>query len=103
MAVHRFRESELFSPAEKVALELAEAMTETPQRVTDELFDRLREHYSEAEIVEMAAVIALENFRSRFNRCFSVEAHGFYPNLEEVLAAAGLVVGYNKVPDNTRR
>lgn len=90
--MHRFRESELFSPAEKVALELADAMTETPQQVTDELFDRVRKHYSEAEIVEMATVIALENFRSRFNRCCGVEAHGFYPQLGEVLGAAGLVI-----------
>ena len=69
MAVLRFRKSELFTPAERVALEVAEAMTETPQQVTDDLFHRLQEHYSDAEIVEMSAVIALENFRSRFNRC----------------------------------
>ncbi len=90
MAVVRFRESDLFTAAERAALELAEAMTETPQRVTGELFRRVQEHYSEAEIVEMAAVIALENFRSRFNRCFGVEAHGFYPRLGELLVAAGL-------------
>ena len=87
MAVLRFRESELFTPAEKVALEVAEAMTETPQQVTDDLFHRLQEHYSDAEIVEMSAVIALENFRSRFNRCGAIEAHGFYPRLGELMAA----------------
>ena len=87
----RFRESDLFTPMEKVALELAEAMTLTPQRVTDDLFHRLQAHYSEAEIVEMAAVIALENFRSRFNRCCGVEAHGFYAGLDELLAADGLL------------
>ena len=85
-----FRESDLFTPAENVALELAEAMTQTPQRVTDELFNRLRECYSEAQIVEMAAVIALENFRSRFNRCCGVEPHGFYAGLKELLTAAGI-------------
>ena len=84
-----FRESGLFTAAEKAALELTEAMTETPQRVTDDLFRRVQKHYGEAEIVEMAAVIALESFRSRFNRCFGVEAHGFYPRLNELLAAAG--------------
>jgi len=89
MAVLRFRESNLFSPAEKVALEVAEAMTHTPPQVTDELLQRLQKHHSEAEIVEMAAVIALENFRSR---CCGVEAHGFYPRLGELLAAAGLPV-----------
>lgn len=85
-----FRESDLVTPAEKVALELAEAMTQTPQRVTDELFQRLQAHYSDAEIVEIAAVIALENFRSRFNRCCGVEPHGFYAALKELLTAAGI-------------
>lgn len=93
MAVLRFRESGLFTEAERAAIELTEAMTLTPQRVTDELFRRVREHYSESEIVEMAAVIALENFRSRFNRCVGVEAHGFYPRLGELVAAAGLAAG----------
>ena len=92
-AVLRWGESELFTVAERVALELAEAMTYTPQRVTDELFQRVQEHYSDAEIVEMAAVIALENFRSRFNRCGGVEAHGFYHGLGELLAGAGISAG----------
>jgi alkylhydroperoxidase family enzyme len=92
-AVLHWGESDLFGAAERVALELAEAMTQTPQRVTDELFQRTQEHYSDPEIVEMAAVIALENFRSRFNRCGGVEAHGFYPGLEKLLAAAGLTAG----------
>ena len=86
----RFRESELFTSAEKAALELAEAMTQTPQRVTDDLFQKLRAHYSEAQIVEMAAVVALENFRSRFNRCCGVEPHAFYSGLKELLTAAGI-------------
>ncbi len=91
-AVLHFRDSELLSPAEKAALELAEAMTETPQRVTDELFQRVQAHYSAAEIVELAAVIALENYRSRFNRCFGVEPRGAYARLGDLLAAAGLPV-----------
>lgn len=85
-----FRNSGLFSDAERVAFELAEAMTVTPQAVTGELFARVREAYSEEQIVEMAAVIALENFRSRFNRCFGVEANGFYSKLGELLESAGL-------------
>ena len=87
-----FRQSDLFTPAEKLALELAEAMTVTPQQVTDELFASLQDHYADDQIVEMAANIALENFRSRFNRCGAVEAHGFYPQLQELLAAAGIPV-----------
>ena len=77
-ALAEFRTSELFSPAEKVALELADAATSLPHDVSDELFERLREHYSEAEIVELAYIVALENFRSRFNRSLRIEAQGLY-------------------------
>lgn len=87
----KFRESGLFTEAEKAALEVAEAMTETPQRVTDDLFRDLQRYYSDAMIVELASVIALENFRSRFNRCGAIEPHGLYPQLEELLEAAGIM------------
>jgi alkylhydroperoxidase family enzyme len=89
-AVLDFRSSSLFSEAERVAFELAEAMTVTPPAVTDKLFARLREVYSEEQMVEMAAVIKLENFRNRFNRCFGVEPNGFYGKLGELLESAGL-------------
>ena len=77
-ALTNFRDSELFSPAEKVALELAEAASDLPHDVSDELFARLREHYSDDEIVELSYIVALENFRSRFNRTLRIEAQGFY-------------------------
>ena len=77
--------------AEKAALEVAEAMTETPQRVTDDLFRDLQRYYSDAMIVELASVIALENFRSRFNRCGAIEPNCLYPQLEELLEAAGIM------------
>jgi alkylhydroperoxidase family enzyme len=77
-ALPDFRSNDLFSPAEKVALELAEAATALPHDVSDELFDRVREHYSDAEIVELSYIVALENFRSRFNRTLRIEAQGLY-------------------------
>ena len=40
--------------------------------------------------MELASIIALENFRSRFNRCGAVEPNGFYPMLDEFLEAAGM-------------
>lgn len=76
-AVARFSESPLFSVAERTALEYAEAMTITGQRVSDELFARVREHFSEAQVVELTAVVAIENFRSKFNVALGVEAQGF--------------------------
>ena len=77
-ALADFRTSNLFSPSEKVALEFADAATGLPHHVSDELFERLREHYSDAEIVELAYIVALENFRSRFNRSLRIEAQGLY-------------------------
>jgi alkylhydroperoxidase family enzyme len=75
-ALESFRTSELFSPAEKAALELAEAMTQTPAAVTDAIFDALRPHFTEPELVELVATVAMENYRARFNRAFDVEAQG---------------------------
>lgn len=75
--VPAWRESGLFSPVERDALEYAERMTVTGARVTDELFARLRGHFSEAQIVELTAVVALENFRSKFNPPLGIEAQGF--------------------------
>jgi alkylhydroperoxidase family enzyme len=69
--------SALFSASEQVALEYAEAMTVTGQKVTDALHGRLRRHFSEAQVVELTAAAALENFRSKFNVALGIEAQGF--------------------------
>jgi alkylhydroperoxidase family enzyme len=62
---------------ERVALEYAEAMTITGQRVGDELFARLRALFDDAQIVELTAAVALENFRSKFNVPLGIESQGF--------------------------
>jgi alkylhydroperoxidase family enzyme len=72
-----WRESRRFSEMERVALEYAEAMTITGQRVSEELFARLGSHFDEAQIVELTAAVALENFRSKFNVPLGIEAQGF--------------------------
>jgi alkylhydroperoxidase family enzyme len=72
-----FRESPLFTERERVAFELAEKMTITGEKVDDELFARARRHFSEAETVELAAAVALENFRSKLNVALGVESQGF--------------------------
>jgi alkylhydroperoxidase family enzyme len=53
-ALTDFRGSNLFTPAERVALELAEAATALPHDVSDELFARLREHYDDDEILDLS-------------------------------------------------
>ena len=76
-AVPTWRESRLFSDMERAALEYAERMTITGERVTDDLWTRLRAHFTEAQLVELTAAVAIENFRSKFNVPLGVEAQGF--------------------------
>jgi alkylhydroperoxidase family enzyme len=76
-ALPAWRDSPLFTEPERVALEYAERMTITGQKVDDALFARLKQHFSEAQLVELTAAIALENFRSKFNPALGVEAQGF--------------------------
>ena len=52
-------------------------MTITGQKVTDELFAETRRHFSEAQVVELTAAVALENFRSKFNVALGIESQGF--------------------------
>lgn len=78
-ALGDYKRSPLFSLREKLALELCERMTYTNKRVTDRFFKQLKRHFTEEELVELAAIIALENFRSKFNPVFAVEAQGFCP------------------------
>jgi alkylhydroperoxidase family enzyme len=75
--VPTWRESSLFSDVERAALEYAERMTITGEKVTEELWTRLRSHFSESQMVELTAAVALENFRSKFNVPLGVEAQGF--------------------------
>ncbi len=72
-----WRTSDIYTPKDRVALEYAEGMTITGQRVDDALFARLREYFDDAQIVELTAGIAMENFRSKFNAPLQVEAQGF--------------------------
>ena len=58
-ALGDYKKSALFSTREKLALELCERMTYTGKRVTDRFFNRLKRNFSEEELVELAAVVAL--------------------------------------------
>lgn len=64
-------------PIERLALEYAEAMTQTPPVVDDALFERLRAAFSPAAIVELTAGIALQNLSARCNAALGAQAHGF--------------------------
>lgn len=60
-----------------MVLEYAMLMTATPVDVPDELFVELRRRFSEAQLVELTAAIAWENYRARFDHAFGIESQGF--------------------------
>jgi AhpD family alkylhydroperoxidase len=75
--VPRWRESDVFAPLERDVMEYAEAMTQTPPTVTDELSARLLEGLGPAALVELTTVIALANFMTRCNTAFGIESQEF--------------------------
>jgi alkylhydroperoxidase family enzyme len=75
--VPRWRESELFTPLERDVLEYAEAMTNTPPTVTDELSARLLDRLGPAALIELTVFIAFSNFSTRSNTAVGIESQGF--------------------------
>jgi alkylhydroperoxidase family enzyme len=67
-----------FDPAEAALLRMADAQADTPSNVSDELYAELRRHFSEEQLIELAAAAAQENFRARYNRVFDVGSDGLY-------------------------
>ena len=76
-ALPKYADSDLFSELDKLVLDLAVAMTETPAEVSDELRDALLQHLTRGQLAELAAAIGLENHRARLNRALGVRAVGF--------------------------
>jgi alkylhydroperoxidase family enzyme len=75
--VPRWRESSVFTPLERDVMAYAEAMSQTPPTVTDELSRRLLEALGAPALVELSAFIALANVYTRTNVAFGIEAQGF--------------------------
>lgn len=75
--VARWRDSDVYDERERTVLQYAEEASATPASVSDDVVTRLRALFSEAEIVELAAWVALENYRSRFNAGLGLHSQGF--------------------------
>ncbi|MFB6519388.1 carboxymuconolactone decarboxylase family protein [Streptomyces sp. NPDC056401] len=73
---------EAFTELELLVMEYAEAMTETEPAVTDELAAELIKRLGEAAFVELTAMVALENMRSRVNSAFGLTSQGFKESCE---------------------
>lgn len=77
-----WRESDVYTPLERDVMAYAEAMTATPPTVDDELSARLREQLGEPALVELTAMVAVENQRSRTNHALGLTSQGFKDNCE---------------------
>jgi len=78
LALPDYARSPLYSDAERVALEYADAITLTDLEVEDELFERLRRFYDDDALVELTAIIAWENASSKFNRALRVPSQDLW-------------------------
>ena len=63
---------------ERLVIELADTMVGAPVNVSDDLYARLHEHFSEEQLMELGAHIAFENYRARWNRIFDVGSDELY-------------------------
>ena len=80
--VPRWRESDVFTPLERDVMEYAEAMSQTPTTVTDELSASLLDRLGPAALVELTAYIGLANLYSRTNTALGVSSQGFSASCE---------------------
>jgi AhpD family alkylhydroperoxidase len=76
-ALPNYRDSDEFSADDKLVLELAEAMTSIPTTIDDDLRARLTRRFSKAEVTELMAATAWENYRGRLNQALGVRPSGF--------------------------
>ncbi|MBF6620924.1 MAG: carboxymuconolactone decarboxylase family protein [Patulibacter sp.] len=75
--LHRHRESPAFDARQRLVLDYAEAMSQTPVRVDDRLFDTLREQFDPKQLVALTSAIAWEQYRARFNGALDIGPDGF--------------------------
>jgi alkylhydroperoxidase family enzyme len=68
----------VFDDAERLVIELADAMVTAPANVSDDLYRRLRDRFSEEQLLDLGARIAFENYRARLNRVFDVGSDELY-------------------------
>jgi alkylhydroperoxidase family enzyme len=75
--IGRYRESPHFSARERIALEFCERITRDDLEVSDGCRARVREHFSEAEVVELTFIVGYQTFASKFAKAFRLTPQGF--------------------------
>ena len=76
LALPFYRESDLFTEREKRALDYTVAVMRTPVEVTDELFARTKEHFTDEQLMEITALLTVVNL-DRLNAAFGIGSAGF--------------------------
>lgn len=76
-SLSNWKESEMFDPAQKAALDYADAVTKYDRGVNDQLFAELHKYYDDDAIIELTGLIAFQNLSSKFNSALDVPAQGF--------------------------
>jgi alkylhydroperoxidase family enzyme len=76
LALPRYRQSELFTEREKTALDYVVGVMRTPVDVSDELFTRMQQHFTNEQLVEITALLTVVNL-DRFNAAFGIGSAGF--------------------------
>lgn len=84
LALPHYGQSDLFTEREKLALDYTVAVMRTPVEVTDELFARMKEHFSDEQLVEITALLTVVNL-DRFNAAFGIGSAGFSDGMVCVL------------------
>ena len=76
-ALAAYHDSSVFSERERAALAFSEQVTRDDLEVTDECWSGLREHFSEADCVELMAIVGYQIFASKLAKAFAVPPQGF--------------------------
>lgn len=86
-ALAEYDGSLLFDTRERAALAYADAMTYTGREIPDELFDELRRHFTDDEVIELTMIVAWENSSSKFNHALGVPSQGLWRRNDEAASS----------------
>ena len=76
-ALDDYENSSVINAEEAAVLRYADAMTDTPVKVSDDVFEALRALYDDGQLIELTSALAWENYRARFDHALGVESEGF--------------------------
>src|ERR1700744_60240 len=76
LALSDYQNATCFSDLDKLILEYAAAISRTPVEVSDDLFDALRAHFDNAQLVALTHIVTLGNLRGRFNLALDIGSSG---------------------------